>query len=464
MAPWFPIGKDESDGWRLDIVALLAVTGESFIGEHALALTSSKLCLLPRLMPAPHCLLQPRRPASLPSEDARVVGVYGGTVAESVGFFANIIHPLDQLRPFEFKILEIRHRDLELGDGHRTRHQRATASGVPFNSDLETASAEATGQTSRGPGAGGLSRRVTLSERAARFASNAPAVQDNTQTTIRFSDHEKEPDWKKSGSRGFSFPFSVLHSLSVVSFFLTLGTIVAAVSLGDGTALVAVCLLSFATSIIGWAAWWKPSILSSARRRTQSHVPPGDLVIRTREGAFVVVRCTEDIARELYWGGDRCEYVVTGIRYRVLMTLGAVLMMPSVILMGNCTFEMQLILGSAYLALNIAYWLVGLLPLSSSWDLSRYQVSDVTPEDSRDNWERLQTYTECLWFAIRETKHSSWVERSGSAPSTEAWKTWVREAAEQAVMGNRDWNAQSRLNELVQMDHISEGSGVDALG
>jgi hypothetical protein len=64
----FPIGQDESGDWRLDIAALLAVTGESFIGEHAQALTSSMLCLLPRIMPAPHALLQPRRPASLPAE------------------------------------------------------------------------------------------------------------------------------------------------------------------------------------------------------------------------------------------------------------------------------------------------------------------------------------------------------------------------------------------------------------
>lgn len=62
----FPIGKGKADEWRLDIVALLAVTGESFIAEHAQAITSSAFGLLPRIMPAPHDLLQARRPASLP--------------------------------------------------------------------------------------------------------------------------------------------------------------------------------------------------------------------------------------------------------------------------------------------------------------------------------------------------------------------------------------------------------------
>ena len=54
----FPRGKGKADEWRLDIVALLAVTGES--------ITSSAFGLLPRIMPAPHDLLQARRPASLP--------------------------------------------------------------------------------------------------------------------------------------------------------------------------------------------------------------------------------------------------------------------------------------------------------------------------------------------------------------------------------------------------------------
>ena len=65
------------------------------------------------------------------------------------------------------------------------------------------------------------------------------------------------------------------------------------------------------------------------QRATQRENPPGDVFIRTRQGAFLLVECSAEVARELYSGVDESKYVVTGVRYRIFMTLGAVLMMPS---------------------------------------------------------------------------------------------------------------------------------------
>ena len=76
MSNWFPIGKNGNDeGWRLDIVSLLAVIGESSIESHSQALTSSWTCILPRLIPAPQVLLKPSRPNRMPQVNAVVVGV-----------------------------------------------------------------------------------------------------------------------------------------------------------------------------------------------------------------------------------------------------------------------------------------------------------------------------------------------------------------------------------------------------
>ncbi len=72
-----------------------------------------------------------------------------------------------------------------------------------------------------------------------------------------------------------------------------------------------------------------------------------------------------------------------GVCYWLFITIGAVLIMPSVILLGNCSFNIQALVSAAYLALNVAYWLIGLLPLYYSWDLSCYKVLDVTPEDTK---------------------------------------------------------------------------------
>lgn len=65
-------------GWRLDIVSLLAVIGESSMADHSQAMTSSWTCLLPRLVPAPQVLLKAIRPGRLPQVPATVVGVHSG--------------------------------------------------------------------------------------------------------------------------------------------------------------------------------------------------------------------------------------------------------------------------------------------------------------------------------------------------------------------------------------------------
>ncbi|KAH6855575.1 hypothetical protein B0I37DRAFT_424138 [Chaetomium sp. MPI-CAGE-AT-0009] len=421
MSGWFPIGRDESGGWRLDIVALLAVTGESFIGEHAQALTSSKLCLPPRIMPAPHALLQPQRPASLPREIAK------------------------------FRVLEIRHRTLEVATSNTVTSRKA-----------EGGHAITTGATSDDPEHGNagpqrLRRRPTMQERAAGFTSNAPTV----RTPLSGVSNHAAP-----ARAAF---YSPLHLLTILSFFITIGLFTAGALWKDGTALLAVGLASITTTTISYAARWEPIMTG---RATGSSQPSGDMIIRTREGAFLVVKCTEEVARELYSGVDECRYVVEDSGYgagdgkyrsfspyRLLMTLSAAFLMPSVILLGNCSFNMQALVGAAYLFLNIAYWMIGLLPLSSSWDLSRYEVLDVTPEDARHAYqavspqetsiEDVPSFTRTLWFAIRETKATKWVQRSGSTPTSLAWIKWAAEALEAAKRGDRRWPAVSRKDEIM---------------
>ncbi|KAK4123658.1 hypothetical protein N657DRAFT_645241 [Parathielavia appendiculata] len=461
MSGWFPIGRDDSGGWRLDIVALLAVTGESFIGEHAQALTSSKLCLLPRIMPAPHALLQPRRPASLPRETAKVCGVHSGIVLDTLNFFANIIHPIDQVRPFAFKVLEIRHSHL-LRRKKQKQHsaQLATVGGSGKTADGQ---AKATGVTFPDPEPGnavpqGLRRRPTMKETVAEFASNAPTVlnaHEALNVELIPPDNLSDPSDKDELARVGAAFSSPLHLLTIVSFLITIGLVIAGALWEDGTALLAVGLASITTTTISFAARWKPYING---RPPSAAGPPGDIMIRTKEGAFLLIKCTEAVARELYSGVDECYYFVSGFKYRLLMTLSAAFLMPSVILLGNCSFNMQALVGAAYLSLNIAYWMIGLLPLRASWDLTRYDVRDITPEDARkadqvtdpeDLREGLPTYTRTLWFAIRETKEIEWAQRSGSYPATPEWDEWATRALDKARKQNRVWEAIKWKNEIM---------------
>ncbi|KAI8631211.1 hypothetical protein F5Y19DRAFT_24291 [Xylariaceae sp. FL1651] len=461
-------------GWRLDVVTLLAVIGESSIAEHAQTITASVLCLLPRIIPAPQALLKPSRPQRLPETTARMTGVYSGVVLDTVGFFANIIHPLDELQPFAFKVLEIKHTDRNNAGGIEVPHSAANG-GVPFlakwrsggrtNTNLSLARSikgpppdaldddrgdlrgRATGlsvafsDVEAGPNhpIPGLTRRPTMKEKVQDFVANPTLANMASRPAIPAT------------------LYSPVHILEIFSGLLTFAIIGFAAWGNDGTAIIAVSLMALASSIVGWASWWRPILMN---RSHTNKVPEGDVIIRTREGAFLLVKCTEEVARELYSGTEECEYHVGGQAYRALMGLGTFLLMASVILLGNCKWRTQLFIGGSYITLNGLYWTLGLIPKRYFWDLSRYEFKDITPKEARnadkttdpnDPREGVKSFTRTLWYAIRETKRTAWVRRSGAAPGTPQWQKWLAEAEAAAKAGNMKWPAVARKDEIMKM-------------
>jgi len=260
---------------------------------------------------------------------------------------------------------------------------------------------------------------------------------------------------------------SPIHILGTLSFFNSIAIVVMGVIWGDGNAILSIGLISFVSTIVGAASFWRPILM---QRRQDLNVPPGDVIIRTREGAFLLVRCTEDVARELYSGTEECEYYVNEKMYRFLMGLGTVLLMISIVLLGNCTWNSQVFIGASYIILNGLYWCLGMLPRDAFWDLSRYKWQVSTPPDAlhanratdetAESWvedsERLPSFTRTLWYAIRESKTTKWVTNSGAAPATDAWAKWLKEAEENAMKGNRHWNAVGRKNDLMNVDRKME--------
>ena len=338
IAKWFPRLPSTSDPseWRLDVVTLLAVIGESAMAEHSQTITASFLCLLPRILPAPQALLKPHRPPRMPETPAKMAGVYSGVVLETVGFFANIIQPLDELPAFDFKAIEVRHRTsgkkgrpfVETarrantpvpwmgtaadGDKRKSAGDRNTAqttgasSGVAFEVDAENGGQEPQP---------GIKKRRTFGQKAGDF--------------ITTGSEEKRP----------AVPvqlWSPVHVLSVFSCVLTAAMIVMAVRWADGPAIFAVTFVSLASSIVGYASWWEPILMNLNHA---NELPPGDIVIRTREGAFVYVKCHEGVTRELFAGTEECKYRVGDNTHRLLMGLGTIMLMVSVVLLGNCSCE-----------------------------------------------------------------------------------------------------------------------------
>lgn len=101
---WFPSDRSKGDGWKFDIVSLVAVIGESTIERHTQLITASLFGWIPRLIPAPQVLLKTKRPDRLPPvKDVEIHGVYSGTKVTELNFFADVIHRIRELRPYEFR-------------------------------------------------------------------------------------------------------------------------------------------------------------------------------------------------------------------------------------------------------------------------------------------------------------------------------------------------------------------------
>ncbi|KAI5865971.1 hypothetical protein GGS23DRAFT_362890 [Durotheca rogersii] len=463
-AKWFSSdipGAEGPNGWRLDVVTLLAVIGESSIAEHAQTITASIFCLLPRIIPAPQAFLKPSRPVRLPETTAKLTGVYSGVVLDTVGFFANIIHPLDSVQPYGFQVLRISHTDRNSAGGVEVRgpHRSVTANLIThmrFNGRTVTSPGRTlpTSQPGGSPqgnlngaAAGAAGTSSGFHSAAEVEAGSAPSPGITRRITVKMQDFVANPTLANTKGRP-AIPatlYSPVHVLSVFSALVTGGIIALAAHYQDGTAILAVSLVSLASSVVGWASWWKPLLMI---RSHTNKVPAGDVIIRTREGAFLLVKCTEDVARELYSGTEECEYHVSGNAYRVLMGAGTCLLMVSVILLGNCKWNIQIFVGAAYIVLNGLYWAMGLLPKRLFWDLDRYRIDDITPKQSlkadrktsEDPREGVASFTRTLWYAVRETGRTAWVHRSGAAPDTPQWRMWLAEAEEAAKDEHAKWN------------------------
>lgn len=339
----------------------------------------------------------------MPSLNASLIGVYNGVLVSQLNCFPNFMHPIEELGSFAFRAYEIKHRDEEGLSGTGLANGQEKVGHDNGDGDVEGAAVSQTGVI-------------------------PPAKRSNTHGS-RLSLHH--PRTAPQISARLTSP---LHLLTILSFLGTIGLLVWSVLIRDGVACLALGTISLASSTIGLASKWSPKLTS---RSSKVRVPNGTVVIRTREGAFLVVKCSEEVARELYNGTEECRYFVGDRVYRALVGLGTFLLMVSVVLLGNCNWTMQLVIGASYILLNGLFWLVALMPKALSWNLSPYIVANHTPTDVIA--EEARSFTHCLWYAIRETKATGWVEKSGAVPKTAQWEQWLREA--RANRFTRDWDA-----------------------
>ena len=213
--------------------------------------------------------------------------------------------------------------------------------------------------------------------------------------------------------------------LTVVLFLgcgFSIGLLALSIARRDGMSIVATVLLSTLSSMIGFGNKWKLALVA---RRASGAAPPGDVVIRYPKGSFHVVKCGEEVARELYFAPEEIQYQIEQPAiYRLISLIGTVLLMFGVIALSNATVPLQIAWAAAYILLNAAYWIVAALPARVHWELRSFKVE----KQHLEGGEKNPTFTAALWKAIVLTKSTEWVRLGNTAPQTEAWKEWLSEA------------------------------------
>ena len=254
---------------------------------------------------------------------------------------------------------------------------------------------------------------------------------------------------------------------------MSIALIATSVVKGDGMALLATILLSCLSCLVGVGSRWK---IKFRPRDSDREVPSSDVVIKYPQGSFLIVKCEENIARQLYWHPPECQYMVGTTIYRIISLVGTLMLMFGVICLGNATLLLQILYAGAYLVLNAAYWTVAALPPSWNWDLGHFEVNPIF----YDKGEQCKNFTDALWMAIAISKSTKWVVDGKVAPQNQAWKDWLTDA-EQAVHdhegksedgvvkdGSREfprvlpeWDAGKALTEALQKQmHESKKRGV----
>ncbi|EXJ70280.1 uncharacterized protein A1O5_06348 [Cladophialophora psammophila CBS 110553] len=105
---------DKFGDLQLDIVGIIAVLGEGSITRNAQVTSLSWWSTIPRLMPAPHALLEHERKYRLPTAPGIVAGAYSGTVKKEINFFAQLLHPAP-LEDYQVELVQVTRKDAPPG-------------------------------------------------------------------------------------------------------------------------------------------------------------------------------------------------------------------------------------------------------------------------------------------------------------------------------------------------------------
>ncbi|KAJ9661566.1 hypothetical protein H2198_001946 [Neophaeococcomyces mojaviensis] len=160
-----------------------------------------------------------------------------------------------------------------------------------------------------------------------------------------------------------------LAALSVLGFCMSIALLALSVWQKDGPALMATISLSMTSSFVGLASWCVLDVKEEVPNESRTgKTPLGDVVIfYPRNGAFRVIRCTDQISR-LYFRVENCKHFFKDNTYRLIALVSTILLMAGLIMLSNSKPIMQAAFAASYVLLNALYWLSSALnPAQHVW-------------------------------------------------------------------------------------------------
>ena len=148
-------------------------------------------------------------------------------------------------------------------------------------------------------------------------------------------------------------PFSPASMIALASCVLSVCLLIWAALIRDGVAVVGIIIMSFTA----------PILCAGSRYDLQTSDPlpsemgAGDVVFRTRDGAFTIIHCNEDISQLLYFARETPEHAMNLYTNRLSGgVVGGLMLIVGIALFGDCSScTMQAALAVTYTLLNVVY-------------------------------------------------------------------------------------------------------------
>ena len=396
---------------QLNIVGFLAVLGEGAVLATSQVSSLTWLCYVPRLLPAPQALLPPNRPRELqlPTTRASVTGVFNGKIKDHLNYFTQLsLYVI-------FSVPQTRKRSLK-----RCRRGR----------DLRPSEV--------------CCVQVEYSPEKLKSGKGKTPSDKKNSTKSRSNTDMLESGLMASAKPRLNITPRVLGPVfwvTVLGSGFSVGLLVLSAVYSDAMSFSATVCLSLLSTIAGVANRCelrppkrvKSPVVSRLRARGIRKPVVGDTVIRYPNNSFIVVKCEEDVAHELFFAPQEFEYHVDHMHYRLLSFLGTIILMLGIIFLANATLPLQIGWAIAYGLINTAYWVVAALAPRRHWDFSAYTLHEMglaSRELNDRNPESQDSLPLALWQAVVLTKTTDWVHRSNAAPNTTAWVAWINWAHE----------------------------------